>query len=132
MMEAIYFIAAVVFAIGGIFLFLALWGRDPRHLGTAVGKLDQSKKVMRQAHRYSSKKIPVTTALYRYEVNGKTYRLRREGLFGRSTLLPRITVVYLKGFPRFGYLEKYPCGIFAMGGAVCILYGVFFLFLPYL
>lgn len=131
-MEAIYFFAALVFAIGGMFLFLALWGRDPKHLGTAVGKLDQSKKVMRQAYRHSSKKIPVTTARYLYEVNGKTYRLRREGRFGRSTLLPRITVVYLKGLPRFGYLEKYPCGLFAMGAGVCILYGVLFLFLPYI
>ena len=75
-MELIYGMAAVCFLIGGICLFLALWSRDPRHLGTAVGKLADSKKVMRREYRYSEKKIPVTTSTYLYEVNGKTYRLK--------------------------------------------------------
>ena len=122
-MELIYSMAVVCFLIGGICLFLALWSRDPRHLGTAVGKLADSKKVMRRAYRYSEKKIPVTTSTYLYEVNGKTYRLKRDGRFGRSTLMRRVTVVYMKPFPRFGYPEKYPSGQFTMLGVLFILYG---------
>lgn len=122
-MELIYGMAAVCFLIGGICLFLALWSRDPRHLGTAVGKLADSKKVMRREYRYSEKKIPVTTSTYLYEVNGKTYRLKRDGRFGRSTLMRRVTVVYMKPFPRFGYLEKYPSGQFTMLGVLFLLYG---------
>ena len=122
-MELIYSMAVVCVLIGGICLFLALWSRDPRHLGTAVGKLADSKKVMRRAYRYSEKKIPVTTSTYLYEVNGKTYRLKRDGRFGRSTLMRRVTVVYMKPFPRFGYPEKYPSGQFTMLGVLFILYG---------
>ena len=122
-MELIYSMAVVCFLIGGICLFLALWSRDPRHLGTAVGKLADSKKVMRRAYRYSEKKIPVTTSTYLYEVNGKTYRLKRDGRFGRSTLMRRVTVVYMKPFHRFGYPEKYPSGQFTMLGVLFILYG---------
>lgn len=122
-MELIYGMAAVCFLIGGFCLFLALWSRDPRHLGTAVGKLADSKKVMRREYRHSEKKIPVTTSTYLYEVNGKTYRLKRDGRFGRSTLMRRVTVVYMKPFPRFGYLEKYPSGQFTMLGVLFLLYG---------
>ena len=35
----------------------------------------------------------------------------------------RVTVVYLKPFPRFGYLEKYPSGQFTMVGVLFLLYG---------
>ena len=131
MMGAIYFFAAVVFAIGGIFLFLALWGQDPKHLGTAVGRLESSKKVLRYPYRSSTRKIPFTTSRYLYEVNGKTYRLRYETRAGRRTLLPRMTVVYLKGFPRFGHPEKYPSGQFTILGSICIIGGLLFLLMPY-
>ena len=130
-MEGLYFMATVYFLIAAICLFLALWSRDPKHIGTAVGKLSNSKKVMRRAYRHSEKKIPVTTAIYLDEVKGKTYKLRHDGRFGRSTLMPRVTVVYLKGFPRFGYLDKYPSGIFTMLGVFCLLGGIWLLLLPY-
>lgn len=122
-MEVIYGMVAVLFLIGGICLFLALWSRDPKHLGTAVGKLADSKKVMRRAYRHSDKKVPFTTSVYLYEANGKTYRLKRDGRFGRSTLMRRVTVVYLKGLPRFGFLEKFPFRSLILGGILLMLYG---------
>ena len=126
-METVTLFSTLFFLAGGICFMLALWSRNPKHLGSAVGKLANSKKVMRRAYKYSDKKIPVTTSTYLYEVNGKTYRLRRDGRFGRSTLMPRVTVVYLKGLPRFGYLEKYPSGVLVLFGVMFLLYGVILL-----
>ena len=110
---------------------LALWSRNPKHLGSAVGKLANSKKVMRRAYKYSDKKIPVTTSRYIYQVNGKTYRLRYDTRSGRRTLLPRMTVVYLRGFPRFGHPDKYPSGQFTILGTICIIGSLMFLLMPY-
>ena len=42
-----------------------------------------------------------------------------------------MTVVYLKGFPRFGYLEKYPSGIFTMLGIFYLLAAAWLLLVPY-
>ena len=130
-MEAIYVMAGIYFAIGGVCLLLALWSRNPAHLGTAVGKLDESKRVMRRRYRYSEKKYPATTSTYLYEVNGKVYKLKRSGFFARSSLMRRVTVVYLKGFPRFGYLEKYPAGQFTMVGVFTLICGIMILLAPY-
>ena len=130
-MEAIYGMAGIYFAIGVGCLLLSLWGRNPKHLGAAVGKLADSKKVMRRADRYSDKKVPVTTSIYLYEVNGKTYRLKHDGRFGRSTLMRRVTVIYMKPFPRCGHLDKFPSGQFTMLGAICIVGAVLFLLMPW-
>ena len=130
-MEALWLYAALYLAVGAVCLLLGLWSRDPKHLGTAVGKLESSKKVMRYPYRSSTRKIPFTTSRYLYEVNGKTYRLRYETRAGRRTLLPRMTVVYLKGFPRFGHPEKYPSGQFTILGSICIIGGLLFLLMPY-
>ena len=130
-MEALWLYAALYLTVGAVCLFLGLWSRDPKHLGTAVGRLESSKKVMRYPYRSSTRKIPFTTSRYLYEVNGKTYRLRYETRAGRRTLLPRMTVVYLKGFPRFGHPEKYPSGQFTILGTICIIGGLIFLLLPY-
>ena len=130
-MEALWLYAALYLAVGAVCLLLGLRSRDPKHLGTAVGRLESSKKVMRYPYRSSTRKIPFTTCRYLYEVNGKTYRLRYETRAGRRTLLPRMTVVYLKGFPRFGHPEKYPSGQFTILGTICIIGGLIFLLLPY-
>ena len=129
-MEGLYFIAAVYFLIAAICLFLALWSRNPKHIGTAVGKLENSKKIMVWT-KHSRKKVPLTTFVYLYEVDGKTYKLKQDSRSSRSSLMRRVTVVYLKGFPRFGYLEKYPSGIFTMLGVFCLLGGIWLLLAPY-
>lgn len=130
-MEMIYGMAAVFFVIGGLCLFLGLWSRSPKHLGTAVGRLENSKRIMVWM-KHSRKKVPVTTCVYLYESGGKTYRLKRDTGSSRSSLMPRVTIVYLKGLPRFGFLEKYPSGIFTAIGLFTIAGGGWFLLLPYL
>lgn len=123
-MNPIYGMAAVIFAIGGIFLFLALWGRNPKHLSSAVGTLASSKKVMRQRWKHDDRKYPATTCVYTYQVGSKTYRIRQDGFFARSGLMRKVTVVYLKGFPRFGHLEKFPSWQYALIGALIIVCGI--------
>ena len=131
-MEALYVFSGICLFIGVVSLFMAWWSRDPKHIGTAIGKLANSKKVMRRVHKYSEKKAPYTTATYLYEVSGKTYRLRHGGGFGRSTLMPRVTVYYLKCLPRFGYLDCYPWGIYTMMGVFYLICAVIILLIPYL
>ena len=128
-MKAYYATVSVFFIIGGILLLAALLGRNPRFLGTAVGKLQNSKRVM-VSQRHSSKKVPITTFVYLYEVNGRTYRLKRDSHGSRKSLMQRVTVVYLKGFPRFGYLEKFPCWQFALFGGFSVLAGIWYLLMP--
>ena len=122
-MEAVFIMSAVLLLAGAVSFFLAWWSRDPRHLGTAVGRLENSKKVMRYPYRRSTRKVPFTTAVYLYEVGGRTYRVKRDGRFGRSTLLSRVTVVYLRGFPRFGHLDRYPVGGWVLLGTFMTVYG---------
>lgn len=129
-MEALYIMSAICFLIGAACLFLSLWSRDPKHLGTAVGKLTESKKVMRYPYRHSTRKVPFTACVYLYEVNGKTYKLKRSGRFGRSTLLKRISVIYLKPFPRFGYPDEFPGGMFTMVGVFYLICAIWLLLLP--
>lgn len=129
-MEELYFFAAIFFLIGVICLFLALWSRNPKHIGTAVGKLENSKRIM-VSTKHSRKKVPITTFVYLYEVNGKQYKLKRDSRSSRSSLMRRVSVVYLKGFPQFGYLEKYPSGIFTMLGVVYLLCCGWLLLHPY-
>ena len=121
-METVYLFTAIFFLAGGICLFLALWSRNPKHIGTAVGRLDSSKRVM-VSMKHSRKKVPMTNFVYLYEVNGKTYRLKRDTRSSRKSLMPRVNIVYLKGFPRFGYLESYPHWLFTLLGVILILCG---------
>ena len=127
-MNELYIIPVIFFVIGGIFLFLALWSRDPKHLGSAVGTLADSKKVMRRRGKYDDRKYPATACTYTYQVGGKTYRIRREGFFGRSGLLRKVTVVYLKAFPRFGCPEKFPVWLYVLLGGMSLFYGIAILF----
>ncbi len=121
-MEAIYFLPAFFLTAGGICIFTALWGRDPKHVGTAIGRLENAKRVMVWSRR-ARKKLPVTAFVYLYEVGGRTYRLKRDSHSSRNRLMQRVTVVYLKGFPRFGFLEKFPFWLFLLAGILAIAYG---------
>jgi hypothetical protein len=122
-METIYTFSLFFFVAGIGSILLALWSRNPKHIGTAVGRLDSSKRVM-VSMKHSRKKVPMTNFVYLYEVNGKTYRLKRDTRSSRKSLMPRVNIVYLKGFPRFGYLESYPHWLFTLLGVILILCGV--------
>ena len=131
-MGAYYTIVAIFFLAGAVLLLIALLGRNPKHLGSAVGTLTNSRKVMRRRGKADERKYPATACTYTYQVDGKTYRLKQEGFFARSGLMRKITVVYLKGFPRFGYPEKFPCWHFVVFGIFALLCGICYLLMPYL
>lgn len=120
-METIYLLPALLLAAGVGCLFLAWWGRDPRHLGSAVGRLQNADRVMVWSRR-ARKKLPVTAFVYHYQVGGKVYKLKRDSHTSRNRLMQRVTVVYMKGLPRFGFLEKFPSAHFAIGGVLLLAY----------
>jgi len=122
-MDAIYTFALFFFVTGIGSILLALWSRNPKHIGTAVGRLECSRRVM-VSMKHRRKKVPMTNFVYLYEVNGKTYRLNRDSHASRKSLMPRATIVYLKGFPRFGYLESYPYWLFTLLGITLIICGL--------
>lgn len=122
-------VAALLF--GAAHLILALLGKNPRCIGTAVGTLVDSKKVMVSV-KYQRKKVPVTACVYRYEVGGRVYRLKRDSRYSRSSLMRKVTVVYLKGFPRFGHLEQFPTLPLTILGIAGLALGLWMLLLPYL
>lgn len=117
--------------VGAAHLILALLGKNPRCIGTAVGTLVDSKKVMVSV-KYQRKKVPVTACVYRYEVGGRVYRLKRDSRYSRSSLMRKVTVVYLKGFPRFGHLEQFPTLPLTILGTAGLALGLWMLLLPYL
>lgn len=131
-MDPIYLFSLPYLLIGAVCLFLALRSRNPTHLGAAVGRLDESKKVMRYRYKRSKHREPATACTYLYEVGGKTYKLKHSGFFSRSSLMRRVTVVYLHGLPRFGFLERYPAWQFTLVGTSFLAMGAFILLAPYL
>lgn len=130
-MEAFILLSVICIALGLAFLIPALLSRDPRNLRIAVGKLSDSKKVPFRGNRFITHKDHVTAATYLYEADGRTYRLKYSGFVSRSSLMGRVTVVYLRFLPRFGYLDRYPAGMFIYTGIFCILAGLAFLTMPY-
>lgn len=130
-MHELFPVALAVLLLGAAHLVLALLGKNPRCIGTAVGTLVHSKKVM-VSMKHQRKKVPVTTFVYRYEVGGREYRLKRDTRDSRSSLMRKVTVVYLKGFPRFGHLEQFPTLPLTILGIGWLALGAWILLIPYL
>ena len=99
--------AALAMLILGLwFLFLALWSRNPNHLGTAVGTLTKCHTSKNVATRYGVVKN-LTDYAYTYQVDGKTYKITGMRRQPRRVVLRKVTVVYLKISPRRAYIESY-------------------------
>ena len=100
-------VAALAMLIPGLwFLFLALWSRNPNHLGTAVGTLTQCHTSKNVATRYGVVKN-LTDYAYTYQVDGKTYKITGMRRQPRRVVLRKVTVVYLKISPRRAYIDSY-------------------------
>ncbi len=126
-MDELDIVSLIYFAIGAVFLLPALWSLNPRHLSSTVGTLADSKKVLRRRWKHDDRKYPATACTYVYEVGGKRYRLKHAGFFARSGLMRKVTVVYLKGLPRFGHLERFPTLPMAWIGGIAMAGGILFL-----
>lgn len=100
-------VAALVMLIPGLwFLFLAVWSRNPDHLDTAVGTLTKCHTSKNVTTRYGVVKN-LTDYVYTYQVDGKTYKITGMRRQPRRKVLRKVTVVYLKIFPRRAYLDQF-------------------------
>lgn len=100
-------IIAVAIAIGLWNLMIAILGLFPQFLCTAVGTLTKAntKKNIRTRHGH---RIPnLTRYRYTYKVNGKEYQYSSEEIYSKHRLLPKISIVFVKWFPRRAYPNEF-------------------------
>lgn len=116
---------ALVAAIG--FLSLAIYSANPTHLISVPGVLTEKKgyKHLRVKRRH----IPVYTEYaYTYEVKGKLYYYRGAEEKHRRFVPQRVSIVYLKGFPRIAGVERFSAAalwilgiLFSLLGLLCFV-----------
>lgn len=99
----------------GFFLLLGLWnltiavlGLFPRFLSSAVGTLAEANTKHNFRRRPYHTIIPIYTWFtYTYSVNGKIYRYKAEGIHSKTPLFRKVSMVYVKWFPRYAYPNKF-------------------------
>ncbi len=102
---------AVVFSgiilIGLWNLMIAVLGCFPKFRATVVADLADTSTV-RNLRARGGRIIPrITQYQYIYTVKGKLYRYSDENYRSKRHLLPKATLVYVKGFPRHAYRNKF-------------------------
>ncbi|MBQ9747170.1 MAG: hypothetical protein IJV98_00160 [Clostridia bacterium] len=123
-----YIIIAVFSILIGIWnLMIAVLGCFPRFRADAIGTLTRAKTEKNVPAKYG--RIPVQTRyVYVYTVNGRQYRYAGENRHVKRRLLPKITMVYVKWFPRHAYPNKFKAttewvlgSLMLLTGVICIL-----------
>lgn len=100
-------IFAVILLIGLYNLTIAVLGLFPKCRACAVGTLTKSSTLKNVRCRYGGRIRYLTKYSYVYTVNGKNYRHSGEVRCSKRRLFPKTSVVYVKGFPRHAYLNKF-------------------------
>lgn len=97
-----------IFLVPGLwFLFLWLYGLFPGTTKTTVGTLARS-HTMKNVRTRSGRVIKrITDYTYTYTVNGKLRKIKGSGYHTRRYVPKKVTVVYLRGFPRCAYIEDF-------------------------
>lgn len=91
---------------GAFFAVLSIQSKNPNNLISTTGKLTQRKSY--KNYRIKNRTVPnVTEYTYTYIVNGKRYHLRGNHYAHPRNVRKRVTIVYLRGFPRCAYEEHY-------------------------
>ena len=88
-------------------IFLIIWAKNPAHLGTAIGTLGKvtNSKNVKSRHGWI---IPnVTNYCYDYTVGNRSYKLSGSRNVHKRTLFKKALIVYIKGFPRIAYIDKF-------------------------
>ena len=118
---------AILLLSAGIYnLVVAIWGSFPSHQLRTVGTLVKANSQKNLHTRYGF--VPVwTDCVYVYQVNGKSYRFRTGKRMSKRDILKKVTIVYVKGFPRRAGIAEYrsfeAC---VLAAALCLL-GAFML-----
>ena len=91
---------------GLFFMVLAIRGRTPKNLVSVTGELTQQKGY--KNYKMKNYTIPnMTECTYTYTVNGKSYQLRSAKRTHPRNVRKRVSIVYLRGFPRCAYEEHF-------------------------
>ncbi len=100
-------IVSAVLLVGLYYLTIAILGLFPKFRATAVGTLSKAKTYKHVPKRHGGTIPHLTKYVYLYTVNGKVYRHKGEGRYSKRRLHPKGQIVYVKGFPRHAYLNKF-------------------------
>lgn len=91
---------------GLFFLILAIRSRNPGNLILTSGELTQQKGF--RNYKMKNCAVPIMTEYtYTYTVCGKQYRLRGKQRVHPRNVRKRISIVYLRGFPRCAYEGRF-------------------------
>jgi hypothetical protein len=94
-------------AIGLWNLMIAILGLFPHCQASTIGTL-RNAKTKRNVRGFRGSIIPIQTDyVYTYCVKGKEYRYSGQDSHTKSHLLPKTSIVYVKGFPRHAYPNKF-------------------------
>ena len=94
-------------AIGLWNLMIAILGLFPHCRSSTIGTL-RNAKTKRNVRGFRGSRIPILTDYaYTYYVNGKEYRYSAQESYTKRHLLPKTSIVYVKGFPRHAYPNKF-------------------------
>ncbi len=124
----IYGLAGITILIGFWNLMIAVLGLFPKYQATAVGTLTKAntKINFRTRHGYLIPRL--THYAYTYTVNDKLYRYSREMHHSKRRLLPKVSLVYVKGFPRHAYPNKFTGTVEWVIGLCMLFVGASFLY----
>lgn len=121
-----YLLAGLLTGLGLWNLTVAILGCFPRCRRTAVGTLTKVQSWKNVKTRSGS--IPVLTKYrYVYTVKNKTYAYTCEARHPKRRLFPKATMVYVVGFPRRAYLNKFTGFKEWFWGFDLLLIGILFL-----
>ena len=105
------FLTAVLYLVAVWHLLIAILALFPRFRGTAIGTLEKTRterNVERWARGRGTYIVPIITYYrYSYKVGKREYTYSREGYFSKKQLFPKTSMVYVKGFPRHAYPNKF-------------------------
>ena len=106
-------VSVVLMLAGGWYLTIAILGRFPWFLSTAMGTLVRgTRNITRdkygRTYRNPDGSLQYTTRYtYVYTVRGKQYRYSGSGSQRKSRLPPKLELIYVKWFPRHVYPYKF-------------------------
>ena len=128
----VFLVFGITMLLPGIFfMILAIQSKNPCNLISTSAEL--SRKTDFKNYKLKSESVPnAVEYTYTYKVNGKPYHLSGVQFTHSRKLLKRVTVVYLRSFPRCAYKEHFS-GIAEWLVAISFtVMGVFLLFIYFL
>ena len=91
---------------GLFFAGLAIRSKNPNNLISATGELTRKKDF--KNYKLKNRSVPnAVEYTYTYTVNGRSYHLQGVQHTHSRNLHKRITIIYLRGFPRCAYEEHF-------------------------